>query len=121
MKCKFYIRQRNAITFSPETGSVTGLSIGSCLKNMLPRVARNNILSNAIAFSFGTSPLTKPTFTCLAGSVDISYINQQKIIMPKRNQKCLYNTSRTLRDETSYNLVLQGTLCGQHPTIFTCS
>lgn len=60
-------------TFSPDTGSMTGLSTTACFKNTLPRVARKIILSKAIDFSLNTRPLMKPSLTCFEVSVDISF------------------------------------------------
>lgn len=60
-------------TFSPDTGSTTGSSTETCFRNTLPLVARNKILSNAMDFSLGTSPVINPSLTCLDESVVVSY------------------------------------------------
>ena len=61
------------VTFSPEMGSVTGFSTTACFTKILPLVARNRILSNAIDFSLGTRPVRNPNLICFDGSVDISF------------------------------------------------
>lgn len=64
-------------TFSPETGSVTGSSTAVCLKNTLPLVARNKILSNVMDFSLGTRPARNPNLICFDESPDNSFTMKQ--------------------------------------------
>lgn len=72
--CTICARKLWIETFSPETGSVTGSSTADCLRNTLPLVARNRILSKAMDFSLGTSPEMEPNFTCFDESIAISWM-----------------------------------------------
>lgn len=66
--CKENTQKSSKITFSPEIGSMTGSSTSLCLRSTLPRVARKRILSKAMDFSLGTSPVINPNLTCLDAS-----------------------------------------------------
>lgn len=56
---------------------MTGSSTEVCLKNTLPLVARNKILSNAMDFSLGTRPAKNPNLTGFDESPGNSFITKQ--------------------------------------------
>lgn len=76
------------LTFSPETGSVTGSSTAACFRNTLPLVARNRILSNAIDFPLGTRPVRNPNLTCFDWSAVFPYTSDSPQWNIMRTKRC---------------------------------